>query len=448
MHRSNFLSWLTRRLALVGLVVGLTAAAAPASSAAKGARPDPTFGNGRGWVTTSLPGGSANAYGAAVIGGGKIVIVGQWVPPSGNGQVLVARYLRNGRLDRSFGSGGVFRSSLPTVDGPFNGLAIAQERSTGRLVVAGGYGLGSILVLRLTPNGRLDRSFGPKRTGLTTTPVGGIGESLVIQRNGGILVGSSNENQNGRPMVVARYTRTGVLDRRFGSGGLAQALFWNPDLTSSAGVQGLASAPDGGIIASGHLDYIGGDGHGTAGVFRLSAAGRPVTGFGSGGHAEIGFKNASGGGNAQWFPCAMSVDSRGRTTVTGDGSTGPGSALLSARLTLSGRLDASFGTAGRSVVQGLLNSSDTVCGAAPTATGGLTVGVGHTLAALQSNGLANNHFARGGIVTVTRPAHAGINALVGSGSCSFVVAGFAGNDVYVARYLQPSRAVRRGTLMT
>ncbi len=438
MLRSSRRLLLTRRLAFVVLAAGLTAAAAPASWAAKGARPDPTFGHGRGWVSTRLAGGSANAYGAVVIGGGKIVIVGQWVPPSGNGQVLVARYLRNGRLDRSFGSGGVFRTSLPTADGPFSGLAIAQERSTGRLLVAGGYGLGSILVLRLTPGGRLDRSFGAKRTGITTTPVGGVGESLVIQRNGGILVGSSNENQNGRPMVVARYTRAGVLDRRFGSGGLAQALFWNPNLTSSAGVQGLASAPDGGVIASGHLDYIGGDGHGTAGVFRLSAGGRPVAGFGHGGHVEIGFKNTSGG-NAQWFPCAMSVDSRGRATVTGDGSTGPGSALLSARLALSGRLDSSFGRAGRSVVPGLLNSSDTLCGAAPTVTGGLTVGVGHTLAALRSNGSANTRFARGGVLTVRKPAHTGINALVASGSCSFVVAGFTGNDLYLARYLQPDR---------
>ncbi len=439
MHRNNPCPWLTRRLVRVGLVVGLTAAALPASSAAKGVRLDPTFGNGRGWVTTSLPGGSSVAYAATVIAGGKTVIVGQWIPPSGNGQVLVVRYLRNGRVDRSFGSGGIFRTSLPTADGPFIGLAVAQERSTGRMLVAGGYGLGSILVLRLTPNGRLDRSFGPKRTGLATAPVGGTGESLVIQRNGGILVGSSNENQNGRPMVVVRFTRNGAIDRRFGSRGVAQALFWNPNLTSSAGASSLASTPDGGVIASGHLDYIGGDGHGTAGVFRLSASGRPVRGFGSGGHVEIGFKNTSGGGNAQWFPCAMTADSRGRTTVTGDGSTGPGAALLSARLTLSGRLDPSFGKAGRSVVQGLLDSGDTTCGAARTAAGGLTVGVGHTLAALVSNGAADSRFARGGIIRITKPAQVGINALARSGSCSVVVAGSAGNDLYVARYLLPTR---------
>lgn len=38
------------------------------------------------------------------------------------------------------------------------------------------------------------------------------------------------------------------------------------------------------------------------------------------------------GGFAQWFPCAMTVDSRGRITVTGDGSTAAGAAILSARL--------------------------------------------------------------------------------------------------------------------
>ena len=60
----------------------------------------------------------------------------------------------------------------------------------GRLLVAGGYGQGSVLVLRLTADGQLDTTFGTD--GLTTIPVGGIAESMMIQRDGGILVGASN----------------------------------------------------------------------------------------------------------------------------------------------------------------------------------------------------------------------------------------------------------------
>ena len=59
----------------------------------------------------------------------------------------------------------------------------------------------------------------------------------------------------------------GVLDRGYGRRGVAQAVFWDADLASSAGVTSLAVASDGGVVASSHIDYIGGDGHGSAGVW-------------------------------------------------------------------------------------------------------------------------------------------------------------------------------------
>jgi uncharacterized delta-60 repeat protein len=422
---------------LVGLAVCLAAGAAASGSAARGAGPDPTFGQGRGWATTRIPGATATAYGAAVVGGGGIVLAGQATTPAGNGQILVVRYLPDGRLDRSFGSGGIFHTALPKARGPFIATSVVPENSTGRLLVAGGYGQGSMLLLRLTPRGRLDRAFGRNRTGVAIAPVGGIAQSVTVQRNGGILVGGSNANLNGRPMVVARFTRNGVLDRRFGRGGLAQTVFWNPNLAASAGVSGLATTSDGGVIASGHLDYIGSDGHGSAGVFRLSANGRLVHGFGSGGHVEVAFRNAAGG-FAQWFPCATTVGSGGRITVTGDGSTGPDAAILSARLSPRGALDPSFGTGGRAVTPGLRSGdSDTTCGAASSAAGSLTIGVGSTLGQLRPNGAPNGLFAPGGLLRLAQPRGVCINAVARSGAQRVVVAGSAGHALYVARYRLP-----------
>jgi uncharacterized delta-60 repeat protein len=436
--RSSVTITTMRRSVLVTLALGLVTAAAPALSQARGARPDPTFGSGRGWVTTRLPGTGSIAYGAVVTQGGKIVIAGQATTSTGDGQIVVVRYQRDGRLDRSFGSRGVFKTALPAADGPFIATSIVPERSTGRLLVAGGYGQGAMLLMRLTPSGRLDRAFGRNRSGLAITPAGGIAQSLVIQRNGGILLGGSNANQNGRPMVVARFTRAGVLDRRFGQGGLAQALFWNPDLAASAGVSGLANAPDGGVIASGHLDYIGSDGHGSAGVFRLAANGRPVRAFGGAGHVEIPFIKP-GGGFEQWFPCAMTVDSRGRTIVTGDGSAGAAAALLSARVTARGILDRTYGSSGRAITRGLHSDSDTTCGATTTSAGDLTVGVGSTVAQLLPSGKPSLRFARGGVIRITKPPQVSINAVARFGSDRVLLAGFAGDAVYVARYLLPTR---------
>jgi uncharacterized delta-60 repeat protein len=425
------------RCLLVGLVVCVTAGTAAARSEARGASRDPTFGQGRGWTTKRIPGASAIAYGAAVVAGGRIVVAGQAITPAGNGQALVVRYLPDGRLDPSFGSGGIFQTALPKARGPFIATSVVPENTTGKLLVAGGYGQGSMLLMRLTSRGRLDRTFGRTRTGVTITSTGGIAQSIAVQRNGGILVGGSNANRNGRPMVVARFTRSGVLDGRFGRAGLAQTVFWNPDLAASAGISGLATTSDGGVIASGHLDYIGSDGHGSAGVFRLSANGRLVRGFGTGGHVEVAFRNTTGG-FAQWFPCAMTISSGGRIVVTGDGSTGPGAAVLSARLTARGVLDPSFGNGGRAVTRGLLSGdSDTTCGAASSAVGALTVGVGATLAQLRPDGAPNGRFAPGGLLRIAQPRGVSVNAVARSGSQRVVVAGSAGNALYVARYRLP-----------
>jgi uncharacterized delta-60 repeat protein len=433
-------SFLTK--VLIGFAICLICAAAPAISDARGVGPDPSFGGGKGWVTTRVAGNSASAGAVTVLRDGAIVIAGGAVTPSGNGQILVARYRPNGQLDRSFASGGIFKSTLPVANGPFLATSVAQDGSTGKLLIAGGYGLDSMLVMRLTSAGRLDRTFGRNRTGYATVAAGGIAGSIALQPDGGILVGGSNQNSNGRPMVVARFTRSGVLDRRFGRGGLVQILFWNPILAAGSTISGLQSVRGGGVIGFGHIDYIGGDGHGSVGVFQLAASGRLVRSFGTAGHAEVAFPN--GGGTrkfAQWFPCAMAVDSRGRATITGDGSTAAGDALLSVRLTQRGVPDRSYGQTrnGRSVIQGLKAGDETTCGATPTAGGRLTVGVGRVLAQLQPDGSANSRFGRNGFFTVTAPRGVNINGVAPWGSSRIVIAGSAGvNSAYVARYQLPT----------
>ncbi len=426
------------RLGMVTFAVGAAATAGPVAAAGpsgRAARPDPSFGRGRGWVTTRIPGRDVLAYGATITPARRIVIAGQATTPRGQGQIVVARYLPGGRLDPGFGTHGVFETSFPARSGPYIGLAVQPQGSRGKLVVAGGYGLGSMLVMRLTASGRVDRSFGT-RHGYTTVPVGGTAESLAIGRGGVILVGGSNANANGRPMIVARLTSAGRLDRRFGRGGVAQLAFWNLRLAASAGTTGLATTSDGGVIGAGHLDYIGSDGHGSAGIFRLSSHGRPLTGFGRQGHLEVAFPKR-GGAFQQWFPCAMAVDGRGRITVTGDGSAGSGAALLSVRTSARGVLDPSFGPArnGHAVLPGLRTFSTTTCGATVSRSGLLTAGVAATLARLRSDGAPDRGFSRTGRLRIGTPRHVAIQAVVASGSGAVLLAGSAGNDIYVARYL-------------
>jgi uncharacterized delta-60 repeat protein len=383
------------------------------------------------------------AYGAIVLPGGKIVVAGQASPPSGDGQVVVARYLRSGRLDRSFGAGGVFESAFAAADAPFLSTSIARDRRTGKLVVAGGYGQGSMLVMRLTPGGRLDPTFGAHRSGFATVAVGGIATALAIQPDGGTLLGGSNANRPGRPFVVVRFTRHGTLDRTFGRRGMAQELFWDPSAGSGAGLS-LAPTRDGGVIASGHIDYIGGTGgasggHGSAGVFRLTRRGRPLRSFGTRGHVQITFFTRARAPES-WYPCAMTTDGRGRIVVTGGGGTRR-SALLTARLTPRGVLDRTYGGSknGRATTPGVGGNAITTCGATSTRAGVLTVGVQSRLAQLLPDGLPNRRFARGGVARIASPGQVFINALIPSGSRRFVMAGSAGNAIYLSRYLLPRR---------
>jgi uncharacterized delta-60 repeat protein len=430
-------------LVLAGLSAVIVVPAPSALSSARGVRIDRSFGRGQGFVRTPIVGTDAVAYGAIVVPGGDIVVAGQASPPSGNGQVLVVRYLPNGRLDTGFGSRGILKTVFPVADAPFIATAIARDPRTGKLVIAGGYGQGSMLVMRVTARGRLDPTFGANRRGFATVEVGGIADALAIQPNGGILLGGSNANLNGRPFVVARFTRAGVLDRGFGHRGIAQALFWNPSAASSAGVNSLVTAPDGSIIASGHIDYIGGTGpssggHGSAGVFRLSRTGLPFRAFGTGGHMEITFYNRVRVPES-WYPCAMTVDRRSRIMVTGGGGTHR-FALFTARLTPRGALDRSYGSAGngRTSTPGVGGNAITTCGITSTRAGLMTVGVQSTLAQLLPNGRPNMRFAPGGVFTIAKPKQVFINALIGSGLRRIVVAGSAGNAIYVARYLLPA----------
>jgi hypothetical protein len=89
----------------------------------------------------------------------------------------------------------------------------------------------------------------------------------------------------------------------------------------------------------------------------------------------------------------------------------------------------------RTITRGIGGNSVTTCGLILTPSGVLTVGVQAKLAQLLPSGRVNNGFAPRGVFRTTRPKQVFINAVVAFGTRRIVVAGSAGNDIYVARYL-------------
>ncbi len=176
---------------------------------------DPTFGN-NGIVTTAYQGNS-EGQDIAIQSDGKIVVVGSTEDTI---QILrLNRYLSDGTLDNSFGTGGT-----ATIDSFFSMGNAVIIQPDGKIVVAGNAFSTSanahVLVVRFNTDGTLDNSFGT--AGIVTTPVGNYGNvirDVALQVDGKIVVGGTSFVTPVTDMLLLRYNADGSIDSSFGTGG-------------------------------------------------------------------------------------------------------------------------------------------------------------------------------------------------------------------------------------
>jgi uncharacterized delta-60 repeat protein len=164
--------------------------------------PDRGFG-ANGVVTTAFQDFAA-IRGLALQPDGRILAAGADtdVVNGGSNVVALARYLADGELDPSFGTGGRVRTaSCDSVYGD-NRVAVSSD---GRITVAG------TSLLRYRPDGSLDPTFAGGRP----VPLGFDATGLFVNPDGGAtVVGYS---------TVLRYLSDGTVDTAFGVGGVADA---------------------------------------------------------------------------------------------------------------------------------------------------------------------------------------------------------------------------------
>src|SRR5437588_2503881 len=141
-----------RRLPLL-VAIGL-AFATPVLAA--GGELDPTFaGNGR-VITDFAAGSDDTARDVAVQPDGQVVVAGEMLSRTEH-RIAVVRYTPDGSLDRTFGINGRVKSRIsPTSSEGGNALAL---QSDGKILVAGS-GNGDFVVARYNPDGSPDKSFG------------------------------------------------------------------------------------------------------------------------------------------------------------------------------------------------------------------------------------------------------------------------------------------------
>jgi uncharacterized delta-60 repeat protein len=296
------------------------------------------------------------ADGVAIQPDGRIVIVGHRYAYAPNGAALmeIARLLPSGRFDRSFGDDG--RREIDILYSREDAADSVVVQEDGKIVVGGQADDRGALV-RLRPNGRLDRTFGT-RGRVLTKPDGSHFEALALQPNGRIL---------GATARLVRYLPDGSPDTSFGEGGVAI----DPAGPETWGCTDIALQPDRKIVCSSYFEnYDPSSESSDAAVLRWTARGVPDSTFGTDGVVVTGVEPSPGPEQAGSFEEAYSVavQADGRIVTAGatysGATTGPyaGHSFLVIRYRLSGELDSSFGDGGivRTQFTGWIDRADTV----------------------------------------------------------------------------------------
>lgn len=165
---------------------------------------------------------------------GKVIVAGIFSSIKGTNQTGIARLNANGSLDSSFNPGTV------------NGISSVALQPDGKVLIGGSFtsvnGTNRQGTARLNANGSLDSSFNPG------TGVNGTVYSVVLQKNGKVLIGGLFTNVNGTNRNnIARLNADGGLDNTF-----------NPGTGANGVVRSIALQPDGNAVIGGEFITVNG----------------------------------------------------------------------------------------------------------------------------------------------------------------------------------------------
>ncbi len=184
----------------------------------------------------------------------KVLVAGYF-----QGRVVLMRLTAAGRIDRGFGGGDGTVLLGGTHFVLCCGPALLAAQPDGRILLGGeGFHTGgaTILLARLRPSGKLDRSFGkrgfawqrvsPRTAGyFVPTDIVLQGRRIVVP---GLQIRADNRRREFSVFTVLRYTTGGRLDRSFGDGGAAQLFHEGGSMAGAAVTQGSGRVVVGGGV--------------------------------------------------------------------------------------------------------------------------------------------------------------------------------------------------------
>jgi len=281
--------------------------------------------------------------------------------------------------------------------------AVVRDPS-GNIVLAGSNGGNSSVLVRLTPAGALDLSFGVNGIAINDLDVsrGDALRALVSLDDGRYLgCGSFNSIATSYDFFVARFSSTGFADGGFAAGGVAVTAFTGASQTSTDQCNSLAVQTDGMIVAAGMTTVAG---HSHVALVRYTSSGALDAGFGTGGLVDI---NAAALANGDSEARALVLQPDGKLLIAGYAFGSGTSDLLVMRLNTNGSPDGSFGSGG--ITRTAVGTSDDFANAMVRQPDGRIVVAGSTyasggqrdfvLARYTTAGALDPSFGSGGIVT-------------------------------------------------
>lgn len=290
---------------------------------------------------------NANAIATQNIAGTERILVAGSAPKlSGTkAQTLyrVDRFMPDGTLDTSFGTGGTVYLSLGMPNAmivqPNDQKIVTVSKNAGELV-------------RLTANGALDTTFGSG--GRISSP---DAYRVAIDPNGTIVVAGSVFNRQGNTtsnnVSLRRYSSNGVLDTSFGTNGVATVNSGYPSFTlKSVSIDFMRN-----IVISGRAEGASASVR-DYGVARFTPAGFQDSSFSGDGFATAGFAGVDG------QESTALVQSDGKIILVGSVWLSPtGGNYVDAgvaRFNYDGSLDSSFGNGGKTIFD--ISGNDYVTG--------------------------------------------------------------------------------------
>ena len=208
---------------------------------------DNTFGTG-GMAITDIATTSMDFANAMTIqSDGKIVAGGTYYNGS-NYDFALTRYNTNGTLDVTFDTDGKVTTTVSSQEDNIHAMA---QQSDGKIVVCGITYPGTysdFIFARYNTNGTLDNTFGTN--GIVTLSLGAFNDiclSMAIQTDGKIIGVGTTSNGTTNDIVLVRYNTNGTLDNTFGSGGIVTTAIG----TDEDYVRSVALQTDGKIVVTG-----------------------------------------------------------------------------------------------------------------------------------------------------------------------------------------------------